>query len=107
MTHASHGTSSPDRELDLVLFGATGFTGRLATIDDALGDLPLLTADVADDVSLKDLANRARVVITTVGPYLIYGEPLLAACAQAGTDYVDLAGEPEFVDRMYLAHHSI
>ena len=45
------------------------------------------------------------MVITTVGPYLAYGEPLVAACADAGTDYVDLTGEPEFVDRMYLRHH--
>ena len=59
-----------------------------------------------DDASLKDVANRARVVITTVGPYLTYGEPLVAACAEAGTDYVDLTGEPEFVDRMYVAHHA-
>jgi short subunit dehydrogenase-like uncharacterized protein len=44
-------------------------------------------------------------VITTVGPYMRYGEPLVAACAKAGTDYVDLTGEPEFVDRMWLAHH--
>jgi saccharopine dehydrogenase (NAD+, L-glutamate forming) len=130
--------SASDRELDLVLFGATGFTGRLTaeylarhrpaglrwalagrnpaklegvrehltTIDDSLGDLPLLAADVNDDVSLKDVAHRARVVITTVGPYLTYGEPLVAACAEAGTDYVDLTGEPEFVDRMYVAHHA-
>ena len=45
-------------------------------------------------------------MITTVGPYLKYGEPLVAACAEAGTDYVDLTGEPEFVDRMYVAHHA-
>jgi len=130
--------SASDRELDLVLFGATGFTGRLTaeylarhaseglrwglagrnpaklesvrehlvTVDESLGDLPLLTADVDDDVSLKDVANRARVVITTVGPYLRYGEPLVAACAEAGTDYVDLTGESEFVDRTYVAHHA-
>jgi saccharopine dehydrogenase (NAD+, L-glutamate forming) len=130
--------SASDRELDLVLFGATGFTGRLTaeylarhrpdglrwalagrnpaklegvrehltTIDDSLGHLPLLTADVTDDVSLKEIAHRARVVITTVGPYLLYGEPLVAACAEAGTDYVDLTGELEFVDRMYVAHHA-
>ena len=41
-------------------------------------------------------------MITTVGPYIRYGEPLVAACATAGTDYVDLTGEPEFVDRMWL-----
>ena len=138
MTDVSRSDPPPDRELDLVLFGATGFTGRLTaeylarhaseglrwglagrnpaklesvrehlvTVDESLGDLPLLTADVDDDVSLKDVANRARVVITTVGPYLSYGEPLVAACAEAGTDYVDLTGEPEFVDRMYVAHHA-
>ena len=46
------------------------------------------------------------MLITTVGPYLQHGEPFVAACAAAGTDYVDLTGEPEFVDRMYLAHHA-
>ena len=130
--------SRSDRELDLVLVGATGFTGRLTAeylahhapdglrwalagrnesrlegvrehltrIDPSLDDLPLLHADVTDDVSLKDVAHRARVVISTVGPYLRYGEPVVAACAEAGTDYVDLTGEPEFVDRMYVAHHA-
>ena len=138
MTPASPPARSSDRELDLVVFGATGFTGRLTAeylarhapdglrwglvgrsreklegvrehltaTDAGLGDLPLLIADVEDDVSLKDVANRARVVITTVGPYLRYGEPLVAACAEAGTDYVDLTGEPEFVDRTYVAHHA-
>jgi short subunit dehydrogenase-like uncharacterized protein len=126
-----------DREFDIVLFGATGFTGRLtaeylaehappglrwalagrnpdklsgvreqlAGIDASLGELPLLPADVTDPASLADVAARARVLITTVGPYLTYGEPLVAACAEAGTDYVDLTGEPEFVDRMYVAYH--
>ncbi len=61
---------------------------------------------MTDPASLADVARRARVVITTVGPYLTYGEPLVAACAEAGTDYVDLTGEPEFVDRMYVAHHA-
>ncbi len=127
----------PDRELDVVLIGATGFTGgltadylarhapegcrwalagrdatrlaavrsRLATVNPALADLPLLRADVTQAASLAGIVRRARVVITTVGPYLEHGEPLVAACAEAGTDYVDLTGEPEFVDRMYLAHH--
>ena len=127
-----------DRDLDIVIFGATGFTGqltaeylarhapdglrwalagrspdklarvrsRLAAIDPALASLELLHADVEDRASLADVAGRARVVVTTVGPYLTYGEPLVAACAEAGTDYVDLTGEPEFVDRMYVAHHA-
>jgi short subunit dehydrogenase-like uncharacterized protein len=125
------------RSYDIVVFGATGFTGRLtaeylarhapadcrwalagrsqeklesvrsglAEIDASLADLPLLSADVTDADSLRAVAESARVVITTVGPYLQYGEPLVAACAAAGTDYVDLTGEPEFVDRMYLEHH--
>jgi short subunit dehydrogenase-like uncharacterized protein len=125
------------REFDVVLFGATGFTGRLtakylaahapsdcrwavagrsreklsavrerlAEINPSCADLELLVADVTDGESLRAIASRARVVVTTVGPYLRYGEPLVAACAEAGTDYLDLSGEPEFVDRMYLAHH--
>lgn len=122
----------PAPDLDLVLFGATGFTGaltaeylaehaptglrwalagrnpeKLAAVRDRLGlEVELLHADVTDPASLADVAARAKVVITTVGPYLTYGEPLVAACAEAGTDYVDLTGEPEFVDRMYLAHHA-
>ena len=78
---------------------------RLAKIDPALTELPLLEADSSDDVSLRAMAESTRVVVTTVGPYLQFGEPLVAACAAAGTDYVDLTGEPEFVDRMYLEHH--
>ncbi len=127
---------NPDRDLDLVIFGATGFTGaltaeylaahapeglrwalagrspdklervrdRLVKIDGSLTGLELLHADVGDPGSLADVARRARVVITTVGPFLTHGEPLVAACAEAGTDYVDLTGEPEFVDLMYVAH---
>ena len=125
------------RPYDLVLFGATGFTGtltaeylartapagcrwalagrdrgklealrlRLAATDPALAELPLLIADSADPAALREVAAAARVVISTVGPYLRYGEPLVAACAEEGTDYVDLTGEPEFVDLMYLRYH--
>lgn len=128
---------SVGREFDVVLFGATGFTGgltaeylaahapngcrwavagrsreklgalreRLVEINPSCADMELLVADVTDRDSLFAVASRARVVATTVGPYLRYGEPLVAACAAAGTDYLDLTGEPEFVDRMYLAHH--
>lgn len=124
------------RTHDVVLFGATGFTGgltaeylarhapaelrwalagrsrekleavrtKLAAIDDRFASLDLLVADSGDPASLRAVAEAAKVVVTTVGPYLERGEPLVAACAEAGTDYVDLTGEPEFVDRMYLAH---
>jgi short subunit dehydrogenase-like uncharacterized protein len=128
-----------ERDYDIVLFGATGFTGgltaeylaraevtggatrwalagrnqakleavrdRLASIDPAAGSLDLLSADVTDAASLRRIAESANVVITTVGPYIHYGEPLVAACAAAGTGYVDLTGEPEFVDLMWLRHH--
>jgi len=128
---------SPDREHDIVLFGATGFTGALtaeyltgampdgaswalagrnrAKLDALRGRLSvregatepeLLEADVTDLPSLRRIANGARVVISTVGPYIHYGDPLVAACAEAGTDYVDLTGEPEFVDRCYVRHHA-
>ncbi|AHH18471.1 saccharopine dehydrogenase family protein [Nocardia nova SH22a] len=127
-----------NRAFDVVLFGATGFTGGL-TADYLAGHLPpgarwalagrdrsrlvgigkqllrdhpsvqppeLIDADVSNPDSLRAMAESTKVVITTVGPYLEYGDPVVAACAAAGTDYVDLTGEPEFVDRTYLAHHS-
>ncbi len=126
-----------DRPYDIVLFGATGFTGeltaeylarnappgtrwalagrsqeklegvrrRLAEVNPEFGSLSLLRADVTDAGSVRDVAEAAKVLITTVGPYIRYGEPLVAACATAGIDYVDLTGEPEFVDRMWLGYH--
>jgi short subunit dehydrogenase-like uncharacterized protein len=79
--------------------------GRMAHVEGAYGDVPLLHADIADPASLRAIAESSRVVISTVGPYMLYGEPLVAACAAAGTDYVDLTGEPEFVDLMWLRYH--
>lgn len=69
-------------------------------------DLPLIEARADDPQALRGLAESARVVATTVGPYLWYGEPLVAACAGAGTDYLDLTGENEFVDLMYVHHEA-
>ncbi|WP_420100229.1 saccharopine dehydrogenase family protein [Corynebacterium sp.] len=77
---------------------------RLTGINPALSGMDLLHADSTDPASLVSVARSAKVVISTVGPYLEYGAPLVAACAQEGTDYVDLTGEPEFVDRMFLDH---
>ncbi|MFI1417579.1 saccharopine dehydrogenase family protein [Streptomyces sp. NPDC020731] len=121
-----------DRPYDIVLFGATGFVGTLTAeylaarapaglrwaiagrspdkLERLRERLPggtgigLLRADVSDPASLRALAEHARVVATTVGPYVEYGEELVAACADTGTDYVDLTGEPEFVDLMYVRH---
>lgn len=78
---------------------------RLAAIDSTRADLPLIEADVNDPASLRAVAEATRLVISTVGPYINYGEPLVGACAEAGTDYTDLAGEPEFVDLVYVRHH--
>jgi len=118
------------KTLDLIVFGATGFTGRLVAeylnatygVDGevrwAIGGrnldklvevrnligaataLPLLVADAADTASLAGLVAQAKVIITTVGPYQRYGQPLVTACAQSGTDYVDLCGEPGWMARM-------
>ncbi|MEH3143560.1 MAG: saccharopine dehydrogenase NADP-binding domain-containing protein [Mycobacterium kyogaense] len=125
--------SSPDREFDIVLYGATGFVGKLTALylASAAGDArialagrsadrllgvretlpasaqswPLITADASDPSSLAAMAARTRVVISTVGPYLRYGLPLVAACAAAGTDYTDLTGEPLFIRRAIDEHH--
>jgi short subunit dehydrogenase-like uncharacterized protein len=120
------------REHDIVLFGGTGFTGaltaeylaanapasmrwalagrnmeKLAALRERLGaDVPLLKADVTDEQSMADVAASARVAITTVGPYIEHGEPLVKACAEHGTDYTDLTGEPEFVDRMFVKYNA-
>jgi short subunit dehydrogenase-like uncharacterized protein len=123
-----------ERSHDVVLFGATGFTGGLtaeylaahadpgtrwalagrnrskleaarARLGSEHAELPLIEADVNDHNSVRALAETTKVVITTVGPYIKYGEALVAACAAAGTDYVDLTGEPEFVDLMWLRYH--
>ena len=118
------------QEFDVIVYGATGFTGRLVaeylqrtygsggdvrwamagrdltklrTVSAGIGapmGLSLIAADASDANALEALAHRARVIITTVGPYQLYGEPLLAACVRAGTDYVDLCGEPNWMAAM-------
>lgn len=119
------------RDFDIIVYGASGFTGRLvaeylaqagvtgwamagrseaklAEVRDAIGapgDTPLVVADADDPASLKALAERARVIVTTVGPYQLYGNDLVAACAAAGTAYADLCGEPAWMRHMIDAHH--
>jgi short subunit dehydrogenase-like uncharacterized protein len=123
--------------VDVTLFGATGFTGgltadylgahipagkswaiagrnatKLEAVADRIEQLggvapKIIEADIADATSMKALAEQTRVLITTVGPYLQHGEPAVKACAEAGTHYVDLTGEPEFVDRMWLKYNDI
>lgn len=118
-------------DFDIIVYGASGFTGKLvaeymnATYPQAswaiagrnlekLGEVhtelglrrqvEMIRADASDPASLEDLAKRAKVIITTVGPYQLYGEPLVQACVNSGTDYVDLCGEPPFMWQMIEKH---
>ena len=123
-------------KFDIVVYGATGFTGRLvaeylaaqyrgdaslkwamagrskdklAAVRDAIGapsDTPLIVADAADPASLKAMVDQTKSVITTVGPYQFYGNELLAACVASGTDYFDLCGEPLWMRQMIDKHEA-
>jgi short subunit dehydrogenase-like uncharacterized protein len=125
-----------EREFDVVVYGATGFTGRLvaeylvtrsageeaprwamagrsrAKLEEvrssisAASDLPLVVADAADSAALRAMAERSRVVISTVGPYQLYGSPLVEACVATGTGYIDLCGEPAWMRDMIDAHEA-
>ncbi len=126
-------TSKP---YDIVVHGATGFTGRLvieyllqhypvgsgvrwamsgrsadklAAVREEVGapaDTPLVVTDSADAASLQALMAQTRLVLTTVGPYQLYGNQLVAACAASGVDYVDLCGEPAWMRKMIDAHEA-
>ena len=121
------------REYDIVLYGATGFVGkltaqylaraggnarialagrstdRLMAIRETLGESaqswPVLQADASSPSTLDAMAAQTQVVVTTVGPYSRYGLPLVAACAAAGTDYADLTGEPPFIRESIDLYH--
>lgn len=122
------------RKIDIVVYGATGYTGRLVaeylckeygTGGDVVwamagrsrdkleavrnelrisDDVPLIIADASDPASIAAMADRCGVVLTTVGPYQLYGSGLVEACAAAGTDYVDLCGEPTWMSEMIARH---
>ncbi|MBI3395868.1 MAG: saccharopine dehydrogenase NADP-binding domain-containing protein, partial [Spirochaetia bacterium] len=118
------------KEFDFIVYGASGFTGRLvaeyltqrgikgwamagrsaaklAEVRDLIGapsDTPLVEADASNRQSLTSLCDRARIILTTVGPYQLYGSDLVAACAASGTDYLDLCGEPAWMRQMIDAH---
>ena len=83
---------------------------KLEALRDSLGagaaSLPLAVADAADDAALRTLCASTRVVISTVGPYALYGEPLVKACAESGTDYCDLTGEVQWIRRMVQRHQA-
>jgi short subunit dehydrogenase-like uncharacterized protein len=123
-------------KFDIIVYGATGFTGqlvaeylaahysggdnlkwamagrskdKLASVRDAIGapaDTPLIVADASDPASLKAMVGQAKSIITTVGPYQLYGAELLAECAASGVDYFDLCGEPVWMRQMIDAHEA-
>ena len=128
-------TTKTDRTYDIVVYGATGYTGRLVAeylaahyksggpkwamagrskakleeVRDLIGapaDTPLIEANSDDPASMAALARSTRVVLTTVGPYQLYGEPLVKACVEAGTDYADLCGEPAWMREMIDKYHA-
>jgi len=125
-----------EREFDVIVYGATGFTGTLvaeyllrqygldsnlkwsiagrdagkleavkASLGETPTDLQVIVADSRDPGALAALAARTRVVLTTVGPYAMYGSDLVEACVAAGTDYCDLAGEVQWIRKMVDTHH--
>ena len=78
---------------------------HLARVNPTAEAVEVVEADISDAGSMRELARSTRVLATTVGPYVVHGESVVAACAQAGTHYLDITGEPEFVDTMWLRYH--
>ncbi len=128
-------TEKADRPFDIIIYGATGYTGRLvaeylahhykgegpkwamagrsldklAAVREEIGapaDTPLVVADADDPASLDAMVRQTRVILTTVGPYQLYGDALLAACVETGTDYADLCGEPGWMRQKIDQHHA-
>jgi short subunit dehydrogenase-like uncharacterized protein len=126
----------PSSKFDIIVYGATGFTGqlvaeylashyrndsnlkwamagrsldKLASVRDAIGapaDTALIVADASDPASLKAMVDQTKSVLSTVGPYQLYGSELVATCAASGTDYLDLCGEPVWMRQMIDAHQA-
>src|ERR1700732_38024 len=126
----------PSSKFDIIVYGAPGFTGqlvaeylaanyagqgapkwamagrsldKLASVRDAIGapaDIALIKSDASDPASLQAMVDQTRSVISTVGPYQLYGSELVAACATSGTDYLDLCGEPVWMRQMIDAHEA-
>lgn len=130
-----------EHEFDIIVYGATGYTGRLVAeylgshygngsetapnwaprwamagrsqekleaVRDEIGaaaDTPLVVADAANPASLEAMCARTKVVLTTVGPYQLYGDALVDACVKTGTDYADLCGEPAWMAEQIEKHH--
>ncbi|EYU44155.1 hypothetical protein ABFS82_08G027300 [Erythranthe guttata] len=133
-------SSRSSRIYDVVIFGASGFTGKYVVrealkflnapnsplktlalagrspsrLSEALKwasapnpppKIPLLTADTSDPNSLTRIASQAKIILDCVGPFRLYGEPVVAACVESGCDYLDICGEPDFMERMEASYH--
>jgi short subunit dehydrogenase-like uncharacterized protein len=126
----------PSSKFDIIVYGSTGFTGqlvaeylathymgkddpkwamagrskeKLASVRDAIGapaDIALIVADASEPASLQAMVDQTKSVVSTVGPYQLYGSDLVAACAATGTDYLDLCGEPVWMRQMIDAHEA-
>ncbi|XP_043707569.1 probable mitochondrial saccharopine dehydrogenase-like oxidoreductase At5g39410 [Telopea speciosissima] len=129
-----------DNYYDLVILGASGFTGKyvvrealkflntpssplktialagrnLGKLDDALKwaahpasppSIPLIKTDISDPASLRELCIKTKLVLNCVGPFRLYGEPVVSTCVEMGCDYLDICGEPEFMERMEVLYH--
>jgi short subunit dehydrogenase-like uncharacterized protein len=134
--HSRESFMTSANKFDIVVYGASGFTGqlvaeylasryandralkwamagrsleKLASVRDAVGassETPLIAADAGDAASLQAMIDQTKLVLTTVGPYQLYGSELVAACAASGTDYLDLCGEPLWMRQMIDAHEA-
>ncbi len=124
------------REFDIIVYGATGYTGRLvaehfvreygtdeggpkwavagrsedklSAVREEIGappTTPMIVADAEDPSALEAMCRRTKVVISTVGPYQLYGDALVEACVKTGTDYADLCGEPAWMAEKIAEHH--
>jgi len=121
-------------KFDIIVYGATSFVGQIVTrymheqfadgsikwaiagrslskleqVRDAVGssDIELIVADAADEEALRQMCAQTKVVMSTVGPYALYGDVLVSVCAKTGTDYCDLTGEPQWIRKMQLRHEA-
>ncbi|XP_062501648.1 saccharopine dehydrogenase-like oxidoreductase [Corticium candelabrum] len=132
-------TEEAKRTYELVVFGASGYTGEFVAervakrarevslswavagrnlaklqkvVDDIAkstggnpSDVGIIEADIEDETSLKQMCASCKVLLNCVGPYRFYGEPVVKACVEEKCDYVDISGEPQFLETMQLKYN--
>ncbi|XP_057769644.1 probable mitochondrial saccharopine dehydrogenase-like oxidoreductase At5g39410 [Salvia miltiorrhiza] len=102
-----HAPNSPLKSLALAGRSPSRLSEALAwaSASNPPPQIPLLTADTSDPDSLARLASQARIILDCVGPFRLYGQPVVAACVDSGCDYLDICGEPDFMERMEASYH--